>query len=241
MSSNSTAKERISHAIVGWMHKIQEYPGWQEWKQSQVGYTLNFDDEFMPADKFSEEFKFSPEIERERAVATSYLELLSTANALHDVEWYFRRYPFSRAPVSRESHLRYCCEMYFGRFYQFRERLKKLSKAVEGAAPDHGLDFGKFIKAFDKEFDQEIKARHSVHHHEAFDEVAISKIALLELTGFSDDSDLRKRAFQSQYRKTAKDWASRARCRSKALDKYVEAVADGLLNACPFLVAAKNE
>ena len=240
MTTDSTAQERIFHAIRDWMHKLREYPGWQEWKVSSLGYTLNFDNEFVPQEKFAEKFNFSPEMEIEHAVVTSYMELLSTANALRDVEWYFRRYPFSRAPVSRESHLRYCCEMYLGRFYQFRERLKMLSKAVNNADSNHGLDFGKLIRMFDKEFDEEIRARHGVHHHEAFDELAISRIALLELTDTSDGSELRKREYKSHYRKTANDWASRTRRRSKTLDKFVEAVADALLRACPFLVVAKS-
>ena len=169
-----------------------------------------------------------------------YLELLNTANALRDVEWYFRRYPFSRAPVTRESHLKYCCEMYFGRFYQFYERLKKLSKAVKSAAPNSKLDFGKFIKAFAKEFDQEIRARHRVHHNEAFDDVAISRIGLLELVASSDGRDLRRQEYQSHYRKTAKEWAERTKRRSKDLDQFVEAVAVALPKACSFLSAEKT-
>lgn len=240
MTPDSTAKERISNAIRDWMYKLQEYPGWREWNLSKIGYTLNFDDEFMPPEKHVREFKFSSEMEAEHAVVTSYMELLSTANALRDVEWYFRRYPFSRAPVSRESHLQYCCEMYFTRFYQFRERLKVLSKAVKSAVPDHELNFGNFIKSFDKEFDQEIRARHGVHHHQAFDDVAISRIAILELTDQSGDRDSRKRAYQSHYRKTANEWASRSKRRSKDLDIFVEAVADALLKTCPFLTVANN-
>lgn len=222
------------------MHKLQEYPGWREWKRSQIGYTLNFDDEFMPPEKHAEEFKFSPEMELEHAVVTSYMELLSTANALRDVEWYFRRYPFSRAPVTHESHLKYCCEMYFARFYQFRERLKVLSRAIKSALPHHGLDFGEFIKKFDKEFDQEIRARHGVHHREAFDDVAISRILLLELTDPSGGGEPHKQAYQSHYRKTANQWALRTKRRSKALDMYTEAVADALLKTCPFLTVANS-
>lgn len=240
MSPTRNSQEKISHAIGDWMKKIQVYPGWQEWKRSHIGYTLNFDDELMPPDKYVEEFKFAPEIELQHAVVTSYLELLSIANALSDVEWYFRRYPFSRAPVTRESHLIYSCEMYFARFYQFRERLKVLSKSVASAVPDHGLDFGKFIKRFDKEFDREIRARHGVNHREGFDDVAISRIALLELTDSDDARESRKREYQSHYRKTANEWALRTKNRSKTLDQFVEAVADGLLRVCPFLTVAES-
>lgn len=235
MTEKTTAKESISQAIRDWMLKLQEYPGWREWKRSQIGYTLRFDDEFLPPEKIVGEFTFSPELDREHLVVISYMELLSTANALRDVEWYFRRYPFSRAPVTRESHLRYCCEMFFGRFYQFKERLKKLSKAVKCAAPNNGLDFGKFIKAFDKEFENEIRARHGIHHHETFDDVAISRIALLELTDSSDRNKFQRHAYQSHYRKTSKGWAARTRRRAEALDLFVEAVAAAVLKVCPFL------
>lgn len=240
MTSNNTAQQEILEAIGEWIRKLEDYPGWQEWKRSQIGYTLNFDDEFMPSEMVLEEFKFSPEIEREHAVVSSYMELLTTTNALRDVEWYFRRYPFSQAPISRESHLRYCCEMYFGRFYQFRERLKRLSNAVSHAAPSHKLDFGKFIKSFDQEFDQEIRARHGVHHHEAFDDVAISRVALLELTDQSDSRGLRRSAYQAYYRKTAKEWAERTKRRSGKLDQFVEAVATALLKECPFLIVEEK-
>lgn len=236
MISNTTAKERISNAIRDWMHKLQEYPGWREWKRSHVSYTLNFDDEFLFPQTHVEDFRFSPEVEAEHAVVISYMELLINANALRDVEWYFRRYPFSNAPVTRESHLRRVCEMYFSSFYQFRERLKVLSKAVKVAVPSHGLDFGKFIKRFDKEFENEIRARNSVHHHEAFDDVAISRIALLELIEPSGGRDTRKQMYQSLYRKTANEWALRTKRRSTDLDMFVEAVADALLKTCPFLI-----
>lgn len=234
MAPTNTAQERISHAIGEWLKELQEYPGWREWKRLQIGHTLYFDDEFMPLEKSLEDFEFSPEMEKKHAVMMLYIELASAAHALRDVEWYFRRYPFSRTPVSRANHLTYCCEMYFGRFYQFRERLKKLSKAVKDAVPDHGLDFGKFIKAFNKEFDQEIRARNSVHHHEAFNDVAITRIALLGLTGTSDDHE---RLTRSHYRKATREWASRTRRNSEKLDQFVDAVAEALLNVCPFLVA----
>lgn len=239
MPTGNTAQERISNAIRDWMQKLQEYPGWGEWRRSQIRYMLNFDDEVRPPTQMREEFKFSPHLETEHAVVISYMELLSTANALRDVEWYFRRYPFSRAPVTRESHLRYCCEMYFSQFYQFRERLRVLSKAVKIAVPDHRLDFGKFIKAFDKEFARELRARNDVHHHEAFDDVAIARIALFELTDRGYVRDPRKREYQYHYRKAANQWASRTRRRSKTLDQFVEAVADALLKTCPFLTTAK--
>lgn len=234
MKSDNAAQKEIFEAIAAWMQKMQEYPGWKDWKRSQLGYTLRFDDEFLQSELISE-FRFSVEMEREHAVITAYIELLSTAQALRDVEWYFRRFPFSRAPVSRGSHLRYCCEMYFGKFYQFRERLKNLSDAVKSATPNHGIDFGKLIKIFDKEFKKEIRERHGVHHHESFDDVGISRVSILELTDTKEDMGIQTLAYRANYRKTAREWAERTKLRVKVLDKFVEVVAAMLLEVCPFL------
>lgn len=130
--------------------------------------------------------------------------------------------------------------MFFGRFYQFRERLKVLSKHVENTIPNYKLGFGEFIKRFDKEFDKEIRARNRIQHHEGFDELTLSRIMILELTALDNDNELYNNLHQSHYRQTAKEWADRARRRAERLDQFVEAVADVLLKVCPFLITEED-
>lgn len=80
------------------MAELESYPGWREWQRKRFGYTLYFDDQF-PA--FVQEplgdFEFSDGIEAQHAVASRYLGLAETINSLKDCEYYFRRYPVSRA------------------------------------------------------------------------------------------------------------------------------------------------
>lgn len=232
---SETARDRMSRATQNWMKQLDEYPGWREWRRSKIGHALHFDDEFMPPKEMAAEFKFSAPVETEHAVIMQYLTLLDTVNSLRDVEWYFRRYPFAGTPVTRYDHLTHCCELFFGRFYQFKERLKNLFDAVKRAVPNHGLDVGKFIKLFDKTFDDEIRARNGVHHRERFDEIAISRVFLTESIARSKPALGWEREARSHYRKAANEWAARTRRQADRMDQFVEAVADALLKVCPFL------
>jgi len=215
--------------------KLNEYPGWIEWRRSSISHTLYFDDEFVPRREIAREFKFSAKVNAEHAVVTRYLELHDTVSSLRDVEWYFRRYPFAGTPVTRYNHLTHCCELYFGRFYQFEARLKKLFDAVTQAVPGHGLDVGKFIKLFDKTFDDEIRARNGIHHHERFNDIAISRIFLTESVAALGSNPGQEKEVLSHYRKAANEWAARTRRQADEMDKFIEAVAVALLKVCPFL------
>ncbi len=236
MSDNTEmARDRMWRAIRNWMAKLDDYPGWREWQRSRVGYTLRFDDEFMPPRKMACEFQFSEKVDAEHAVVRLYLELHDTVNSLRDVEWYFRRYPFAGTPVTRYDHLTHCCELFFGRFYQFRERLKNLFDAVKRAVPSHGLEVGKFIKHFDETFKDEIRARNGVHHHERFDDVAISRVFLTGSVATLKAGQGQEKQCLSHYRKAANEWAARTRRQADRMDTFIEAVATALLEVCSFL------
>lgn len=230
-----TATDRMSRATRNWLVKLNEYPGWREWRRSTIGYTLYFDDEFTQPREGASEFKFSATTDAEHAVVTLFLELQDTVNSLRDVEWYFRRYPFAGTPVTRYNHLTHCCELYFGRFYQFKERLKNLFNAVRRAVPGHGLEVGKFIKLFDKTFEDEIRARHGVHHRERFSDIAISRVFLIECVVTWGSKPGSEKEFLFQYRKAANEWAARIRRQADQMDTFIEAVAAALLNVCSFL------
>ena len=40
--------------------------------------------------------------------------------------------------------------MYFGRFYEFKERLKKYFNSMRAVAPKHHVDIGDLIRLFEK-------------------------------------------------------------------------------------------
>lgn len=125
--------------------------------------------------------------------------------------------------------------MYFGRFYEFRERLKKFLNVLAVAAPTHRIDIGKFIKLFDKEFDGELRARHSVHHHERFEDQAIDRVFLAHIVSTGRSGDGWKAERQAAYRKVTREWVARVRKRASRLDEFMEAAAQLTLSSCDFL------
>jgi hypothetical protein len=128
------------------------------------------------------------------------------------------------------------CEMYFGRFYEFRERSKGYFETIKAINKNHGLEVGKFIKNFDRVFDQELRARYSIHHHKRFEDVAIDRIFLTEIISTSHEDKGLKSELLTAHRKLASEWAGRVRRRGAQLDEFLEAIANATLCVCPFLL-----
>ena len=233
MNVSNTNRRRIGESIRNWLHILDSVPGWREWKKSHVAHVLFYDDPLPSSEVFEKEFNLDPQLEGQRNVIVLYLELLATLDDLKQVEWYFRRYPFGGTPVSHAQHLKFCCELYFGKFYQFKERLKKLSAAVKKSSPDHLHEFGTLIREFEKRFKPEISARNIINHHKSFDDVTLDRILVLGLA--SKDSSKEKNLLRGVYRSTSANWAKRARKRSIDLEIFVEVVAKMLLEGCAFL------
>lgn len=225
-------------AAVQWIGWLENYPGWKEWNRDRLSRTL-YDDDLLPDadDQKQQAFVFSDAVERQHAVVFQYFGLQQTATALRECEYYFRRFPFHGLPVTHSDHITNICEMYFGRFYEFRERLKKFLNVLAVAAPKHRIDIGKFIKLFDKEFDGELRARNSVHHHERFEDQAIDRVFLAHIVSTGRSGDGWKAERQAAYRKVTGEWVARVRKRASRLDEFMEAVAQLTLSNCDFLSA----
>ncbi|NWA28568.1 hypothetical protein HX866_27130 [Pseudomonas gingeri] len=225
-------------AAAQWIGWLEDYPGWKEWKRARLSRIL-YDDDLSPdADEEGQNaFVFSEVVERQHAVVLQYLCLQQTIAALKECEYYFRRFPFYGLPITHSDHITNICEMYFGRFYEFRERLKKYLNVLTVAAPTHRIDIGKFIKLFDKEFDGELRARHSVHHHERFEDQAIDRVLIAHIASTVRSEDGWKAERQAAYRKVTREWAARVRNRGSKLDEFMEVAAQLTLSSCHFLSA----
>jgi hypothetical protein len=44
-------RHRMWNAITAWMIKLDDYPGWKDWRLKRVGRTLYFDDELLLHDE----------------------------------------------------------------------------------------------------------------------------------------------------------------------------------------------
>lgn len=220
-------------AIVAFTKRLEKVPGWRRWKSAHFARVMYADDELFP-DR-PEVFEFPAPIDKQHEIVLQYLGLIEAVDLVKSCEYYFRRYPFRGLPIARHEHIANICEMYFGRFYEFKERLKKFTKAIAVVEPNHGLDFGRLIKQFEREFDSELRARNQVHHHQRFSDLAIEQVYITSVAsqirvgmGWGDEH-------LAAYRKTAKEWAHRAKERGRRLDDFLEAIAEATCVCCGFI------
>ncbi|MDX9684330.1 hypothetical protein QMK56_22860 [Pseudomonas protegens] len=229
-------------AVYEWIDRLDSYPGWREWNRKKFDRAL-FDDEWL-SDEGREpldDFNFSAAVNEQYAVVYQYLGLHQTIHALRDCEYYFRRYPFRGLPVSHSDHITNVCEMYFGRFYEFRERLKNYLRALDASLPSHQVEVGKYIKLFDKEFDQEIRARNSVHHHQRFTDQSIDRIFLTHTLSRVPTGIGWKEERERAYRKVTREWVARVRSRAAKIEEFLEATSAFALSHCGFLSPHSDE
>lgn len=232
-----TEIDRMFAATGTWMKKLDEVPGWREWNRQKLRATLSVDDPWLGDEKIKlNHFQLPEPINREHAVVMSYYGLVTSLSSLRDCEYYFRRYPFRGLPVSHHDHLRYTCEMYFGRFYEFSERIKVASDVVHAALPGTKVPFGDLIKNFGKRFKAELKERNSVHHNDRFEDIRLDNIGIIftAAAGENEPTHLMRR-MRNSYREATREWAERVRRRSKHVEEYLEAVATLMLDHCTFL------
>lgn len=230
-----TADVRLQAAIGRWLVTLNDVPGWPEWKRQHLSATLWFDDELPGERAKARDFAFPADIQSQHELIVSYHALHSTLVSLRDCEYYFRRYPFQDLPVSKYDHLRYTCETYFGRFYEFRSRMKVCLNNLDNHV-DGSLGIGTLLKAFDREFDEEIRARNRVHHHNRFEDVAIDNLMILETWKASNEERVHLQVrIRAAYQTASRQWSARVRIRSQRVEDYLAGVAEAILLHCKFL------
>ena len=241
--TETTAHDRLMQCISKWMADLNDYPGWREWGRRKIAKTIRFGepDSGSPEPEL-EDFVFSDQVDAQHAVIYGYLSIMATVHSTQNLEFYFRRYPFRNLPVSKHEHLSNACEMYFSRFYEFRERARNLLNAVNKTASGRRIDVGAFMKSYDKIYDSELRARHGVHHRDRFDDIQINKVWLTQLVG---EGDRESRGWESEHRSTyraaSREWAERVKRRGADLEQTTEAIAQAILDCCPFVVTGDTD
>jgi hypothetical protein len=221
-----TAVERLGSAIDLWTQRLENLPSWKLWNRTKFGAALH-DQPLERAD-----FQFPDPVNKQHGAIMSFLELSASLEALRDVEFYFRRFPFLGLPISRDTHIRYICEMYFNRFYEFKQRLKVCLNAVNQSISTGKLNVGMALKAFD----QELRARNGVNHHGRFEDRALDRIWLTSrIVVHQKVGDGWEIEHRQAYRKTSIEWAKRVKLRAKDAEPFLEAVALVMLEHCDYL------
>lgn len=188
----------------------------------------------------------APETARENAVIVGYTALINQVFAVGECANYFRRFPFAGLPISKGDHLRNCCELYFDRIVQFRDRLKALLNSCKKLHPNAPWRTAEFLKLFDKAFTREIRARNHTHHHGRYDDTDIGQLALMSLlqkappleqlnlfTGAHFENVL--------YRRATRKWRREVTERAEVLSTICELVAELILRECKFIQKYRKE
>jgi hypothetical protein len=223
--------------IGKWIIKITT-DEFREYKRRQLRYVLAEDFEYeLGLVKVGENFAFGDPVDKQHQLVMSYLYLSQALSVLSQSEFYFRRYPFSKSPVSREDHARNMCEFYFGQFYIIQNRVKEVLNNFKAIDPGHAVDVGKFLKAFKKEFKQELSMRNGVIHHEPFEDLDLDRLFVTRVILTSPD--LKGKGWDKEhlhyYRKFAARWSKRAKRRSADAQIFLEEIALLLLDHADFL------
>lgn len=229
-SRGSENFHEFMNAFSRWMKSIST-PAFHEFQRLRITNVLYSDliTQTIPID----DFRFPQKVERQHNVATSFFHLYDAAKVLSQCEHYFKRYPFDKREVSRSDHARNMCEFYLGNVYVLRNRLKVFLNNSSKTCPELQLNVPATLKSFDRVFDQELRMRNGVTHHEPFSDIDIERISLTQL--LSQVSESKDAGFgaesQRTYRKFAESWARRAKQRAEIVGKLVDEIAGHLTRA----------
>lgn len=239
------AADKALNVIGFWSTKMLEVPGFADWKKKDLGYLIMDGEPCRgDADAGIENFTLPLEMARITDPLSKFVQLYLTWRALADTEFYFRRYPFRDLQVTRAVHLRYTCENYFSRIYEFKERMSECLNAIN-IVLENKIKIGKITKMYKRDFDLELKNRNIIHHHNQFQETVLERMGLADLMGRSHHGDLERSVWQNMERKAYQDskkyWVGRVKSTSKRMRVYLNFVAQLIVDRQEFQVTDNGE
>jgi hypothetical protein len=230
-------RSMLMKRVVKWIEEIST-PQFREFKRKQLGYALanDFEREIGLVQTY-DDFDFGEPVNSQHRLVTSFLYLSNAIETLSECEFYFRRYPFYKSPVSREDHARNMCDFYFSQFYTIENRLKSVLNNLKEMGLSDGLDIGKIVRKFKKEFERELRARNGVIHHEPYDDPDLERLFVTRM--MSANLDLKSVDWDKEhlynYRKFASNWTRRVKRRSSDARIFLDVIACILLDRAKFL------
>ena len=229
----------VCQKIVQWIDaNLTSLPEFAEFQRKRFEYTVCDGPHEGLAD-----FELSPELARQHAVVTGFLEMQCAQRNLSQCEYYFRRFPFRGPSVSRAEHLQNVCEFYFSTFYIMKSRIKTTLNNLKAACPNRDVRVQAFLRGFDKIFDHEMRVRNQIQHRNPFDDIALNRVSI---TGSVSEGEHSEGAWfwhmqhQTAYRQFSRQWSLRARHRAILMQMFVEAVAQEILAKAAFLSLAPD-
>lgn len=230
-----SAKGAVWPRVSAWMMRLLDYPGFREWKNEVARRHMVYTVLPQVAIEPFNDFEFDAETLREHDIVAGYVRLIRAAADCRSTEHYFRRYPFRGLPIGRDEHLRTCCELYYSRVYQFRERLFRLLTWIGRRTKPKGLNVAALRDHFDAQLREELNARHRIHHEAAYSDFQLDALGQTDL--LSSVGDGWPRMSDADYHRIAREWRRRVSASADKLDFWVGVAAVLMLARCHFLTA----
>lgn len=236
------AKTMIHPRLAAWTKSYLAIPGFADWKNEKLKEQLLLN--LVPGYEISdfEEFKLPDEIIAQQALVAGYYNIVSTQITLRQTEQYFRRYPFRKNEVSREDHLKTCCELLFSRLYHFRERFfKHLTLLNRKTEPKNSLDIQALRTSFEAHFKPFLDQRRIINHETGYSDVELGSIGLSDLLSDTSPDFTPLRASSHRYKAVVASWVDKTRSLADELDLYVGYAAIQMMMRCSFLSATMDQ
>jgi hypothetical protein len=239
--SVSRESQRVLQNRIGqWLTQIIEYPGYGEWKNKQLMQTLL--EGLIPDMEYDSppDFDFSADVKQQVDLVQGYHAIISTMHGVRECEFYFRTYPFRGKNISREAHLRTCCELFLSRVYQFKKRWLRQLKWLGRRTQPKGLSIKSLEEDFDARFGKLVAERNKIHHEQEYSDIQTQALGLGDLLSVTQGTPDWMRVSRGSYLRIRRGWVKTVRNTADQLDLFVGVVATLMLTRCRFLPEESN-
>jgi hypothetical protein len=234
-ASSQKARQELEAKLHIWLLALLEVDGFKDWKNQQMIRQLTLSMDPTAEIETTGDFNFDAEIVEQHHIVSGYYSLMTALFAVREVKHYFQKYPFAGKSVSREAHLRTCCELLFSRVYHFKTRMMNLLKRLDRKTkPRKTLPLAAYKKSFEDNFAPILQERNALTHEASYSDEQISAFGVSDLLATTPELAFLKTT-PAAYRKIANQWAKKVDHVGDQLDLYVGFVALVILARCPFL------
>jgi hypothetical protein len=234
------AQEMTRVVVVSILRDLEDEQNKERASQRMQRTLLNgFIDKDLP--RVSPE-TLSPQQRCEANIIEGFIGLYTQVETIRECQYYFRRYPFRGLHFSRAKHLTNCCEMYFDRIVQFRDRMKTLLNAIKRAAPQAPVPVARMLRLFDKIFAFEIRNRNHTHHHGRFDTDEIRQLGLIHILSVGERTANFSAGIEDDlFRKAARGWVKSIQQAVDLVEQFVDQAALIILDVCEFVQPLREQ
>jgi hypothetical protein len=223
LTSDFPKTDELLERLHRWAQPMMADSEFRAFNRDKLRRAIDFRDDEPRSD--SKDFAVPAEWEAEYDAVMAFYFLHTECERLQDLHLYFRRYPFRPGEVSKRRHLQNVFDLFFSAFYVIQQRLETYLNALKPLL-DRQPDIGRFLKAYKKHFDDELRPRHQATHSRPYDDIVFDRLWMADVMG--QDPDRRetwRREERALYRRETRRWAVLAHQRARAVMVYLEAVA----------------